>query len=438
MAILPQENISILLIAQTLGYPVTYKLGELCIHPNINKWAKWKPVRHSKPFNLTFSDMQSVNFGLQKPPNDANYQNVIGVKWEYNKPRGGANEIYRISDHRRYNTEAPPIIILPSDVQINRTQYPIYFYDTGISRSSETTIGVEDFASEIGNMYVGVVIVKGGSTYMVTANRTISEGDGRIEFNTNTPPFDTVGSGNLYNILSTVAVPNVTLLNNVSPPPLFSSVPIADEDNDVIGFEVIAGININVVLTGIGTTVANIGPANPYIPARASIWQTGKYYEVGDLVQLTPTGTVYRCDIAHISGNFNDDLSSGKWLITLGNQYFNTMGNLYFRASLTNITQQVQSFPNYSLTMETDSTFFGMSYSTGITAYDDVTHNPLTGSITIPAGQTVYVRLGVDNFMNRNNGSIATPVIGTKVTSVFKIRFNGDVIGDGEFNIEAG
>ena len=40
-------------------------LGRLCIHPNINKWSKWKPV-HGSINPITEGALISVSCGLKR------------------------------------------------------------------------------------------------------------------------------------------------------------------------------------------------------------------------------------------------------------------------------------------------------------------------------------------------------------------------------------
>ncbi len=433
---LPNTNITTTLVGTTLGSS-SRDVGTLCTHPNINKWSKWKPVRFNKVEGLTLADLTGVDFGLIPPPNNTDYLNVIGFKWVYARPRGGANEPYRLGDFRNYNNIAPPVIILPDNLTINRTSSTHYYYDVGISRGSATTLGIEDFEGIIGDLYMGVVIVRGGLTYLITSDRTIGEGDGRITFNTQLPPFNTNGTGVLYNVLTTARVPSITLLNNVSPAPFFKSMPIGDNDNDTFNFMIIGGIGINIQMTGIGSSVNSISPSLPYTPRRASIWQTGKEYFVGDHVQLVFGGTMYVCAQAHTSTIFQSDLDAGRWNLALGNQYFQTGGSMYFRLSLNNTSEDVQSFFVHNLTMSTTQTFFGMSYTSPISAYDNNTFQQLGSSIVLSPGAQAQVIVGVNDFMNRNNGSISTPVAGTEVTPVFRVMYNAEVIATGEFNIRA-
>ena len=43
------------------------------VHPNINKWSKWKPVSFNKVTPITEGDLQTVNYGI----NTTNQQLLI-------------------------------------------------------------------------------------------------------------------------------------------------------------------------------------------------------------------------------------------------------------------------------------------------------------------------------------------------------------------------
>lgn len=111
-------------IANTLGYyefrphPVTgavtryVDVGRLCTHPNINKWSRWKPVRHGKTGGLTEADLKSVRHGMAIPYQTTPsglmtfYRSNPEIIWGYDRPRGGTSapiEPYRIGDFGEYD-----------------------------------------------------------------------------------------------------------------------------------------------------------------------------------------------------------------------------------------------------------------------------------------------------------------------------------------------
>ncbi len=112
---LPNSNISVAMVRNELGAS-TNNVGQLCIHPNINKWSKWKPVRHPKVGVLTYEDFISTNFGISfnRYPTGNQVKAAIDTEnetWPYARPRGGDfNEPFRIGDFRGYDhTAVPPV-----------------------------------------------------------------------------------------------------------------------------------------------------------------------------------------------------------------------------------------------------------------------------------------------------------------------------------------
>jgi len=94
------------------------KWSDLCPHPNVNKWSKWKPIRSSKEEGITLSDLQTANWGISAPSYTsltslfAAYHAIPAgeADWIYLKPRGGASEPYRIGDFRSYDHSAPATV----------------------------------------------------------------------------------------------------------------------------------------------------------------------------------------------------------------------------------------------------------------------------------------------------------------------------------------
>ncbi len=130
---LPNTNISVAMVKAELG-AATNDVGQLCIHPNINKWSKWKPVRHTKVTPLTEEDLQSVRGGLQFQEFDTPaellsfYRNNAGYSFVYLRPRGGDNtpyEPYRLADFKNYDHSAFRWYILGGKRDIYFTSDPV-------------------------------------------------------------------------------------------------------------------------------------------------------------------------------------------------------------------------------------------------------------------------------------------------------------------------
>lgn len=107
MAKLPTTNISTTLVKTTLG-ETTDDVGKLCKSAKINKWSKWKPI----PYNgLSLSDdiLQRNDFGINITQDFLNKLHTVPTRtWEYMRPKGGANSMYRIGDFRNYVHDSLP------------------------------------------------------------------------------------------------------------------------------------------------------------------------------------------------------------------------------------------------------------------------------------------------------------------------------------------
>lgn len=125
---LPNDKISTTLVGQTLGSG-SRDVGTLCTHPNINKWSRWKPVRHNSITPITEAQLQSTNYGLMAQEAPSIVTHVFGttpapsmydpLQWVYLKPTGGLPSPYRLGDFRNYNNQAIPAITDVNDITIS-------------------------------------------------------------------------------------------------------------------------------------------------------------------------------------------------------------------------------------------------------------------------------------------------------------------------------
>ena len=105
---LPNSNISVAMVRDELG-AATNDVGQLCIHPNVNKWSKYKPVRHSSIVPITEAQFKESNYGFNIASNTSN--NFTG-SWSYAKPVGGSDSPFRLTDFGGYDKlEQPPIYL---------------------------------------------------------------------------------------------------------------------------------------------------------------------------------------------------------------------------------------------------------------------------------------------------------------------------------------
>lgn len=111
-------------IAYVLGSSSS-DVGTLCQHDSINKWAKFKPVRHAKWGELSLADRSFASFGFATSPtywegdeqkrgifantfSDVYNASVVNQgEWNYLRPRGISQfEPYRMLDFDEYKTSA--------------------------------------------------------------------------------------------------------------------------------------------------------------------------------------------------------------------------------------------------------------------------------------------------------------------------------------------
>lgn len=127
MAIIPNTDVNLAAnirdVLNVAGGNVTYEVITFFQEmAKLNKWAKHKPYRKATNFDIDLSAdptrTEGCIWGMIPPTmgSTAVYFNGIGVdivyynkyypNWEYQLPRGGASEPYRIGDFRGYNTAA--------------------------------------------------------------------------------------------------------------------------------------------------------------------------------------------------------------------------------------------------------------------------------------------------------------------------------------------
>ena len=103
-------------------------LGTLCSHTNINKFARFKPVRYPSVGLITNANRQSVAHGIVFPDvvrstsvSGAVIQDAAANDWDYQLPVGGASSPYRLSDFGNveslnsngyYHGAVPPIQVV--------------------------------------------------------------------------------------------------------------------------------------------------------------------------------------------------------------------------------------------------------------------------------------------------------------------------------------
>lgn len=157
-----------------LGASTDY-IGALCVHPNVNRWSKYKPVNSTSRIGLTPQQFANLKYGI-------NIMELFGTvgpaynsaNWAYNKP--SSLNPKRIGDFRSYEHTAPvPLlqnhgtseIVFAKFVNVNTNiQFDILRFPTGLE---DYCLNISNIATEggdvvMGNYYLAADIYPRGAT----------------------------------------------------------------------------------------------------------------------------------------------------------------------------------------------------------------------------------------------------------------------------------
>lgn len=194
---LPTTGISTSLVKATIGAS-TNDVGQLCTHPNVNRWSKWKPIRLNRVEPISSMDLYYGKYGLNIPrftalgsittPGSLLYilKNDT-VTWDYLKPRGGAsNEHYRLGDFRSY--EHASIKPYKSDASyetfVPQSQSVVIWIDSDFTTNDAYNVTLydlyfQDINLSLGDCYLGGMLFKPATNdYLIaTAERQVGFND---------------------------------------------------------------------------------------------------------------------------------------------------------------------------------------------------------------------------------------------------------------------
>lgn len=233
-------------------------VGDLIANVNINKWAKYKPLKFAKIEQLNATNMISVNYGIIDIPTwtrmdymatflfSASRQSLSQTYWPecdrtrtptpaladeywaYQRPTGGASSPYRLTDFKDYyhlaeapvgNMESSTINISPEGVlQIMFPKGPV---DNQYALLLEDLTYPGTMNQTIANMYFGVLMRKtsGGTTYaslMMSGSSYVKIGDVSsaryfvVEIQLTESQASLAGTWNIYPIISKDTFPQMT------------------------------------------------------------------------------------------------------------------------------------------------------------------------------------------------------------------------------------
>lgn len=137
-------------------------LGMMCTSPKVEKWAKYKPVRHTSFQPLTDAQREDANYGLDvDSAHETNFEGLLTkaiaskCEFEYLKPRGASvspAEPYREADFDGYwHKAAPPYFMKFVHYKGNNTGWIDFAKasraDLTIGDLSPTVLSSEDMSS---------------------------------------------------------------------------------------------------------------------------------------------------------------------------------------------------------------------------------------------------------------------------------------------------
>ena len=352
--------------------------GTLCTHPAVNKWSKWKPIRLNKVSGITVADLASANYGLTPALTSSNYADVAGVKWAYNKPRGGGNPYYepfRIGDFRNYDHEALPIISdIMLNVKANRTLLQSKVINCEVNPGGTTMIGLNDVGS-ISTMYFGAVLMLNSYPYLITSSNNLADGGNNFSIDLNQTPLNTNTTVTMNYVLSSIQSTTLTLVSSLLNP-VFAPLPTSDTVVNETTLTTVTGLDVGIELLGIGTTYNPVPPDNidTYI-------------------------------------NNPDPAVS-----------FMTSGALFMKLKLENNTSNDVLIPSGIWEISANPSYFGTNTNKHAAIAYDTSGNVLS-NLTVPAMSSVYIVVGTSSVLNKN-GTISQSVpSGTTTESTYMLFY---------------
>lgn len=179
-------------VARVLRTDVLSTSG-LCRHPNVNKWAKYKPFRCStiafrQDANNDYMNengdrniaLKAANYGLKEPQQytSVEYTKNDTEAWSYLKPTGGVSSPYRMSDFLNYNHAARYPYVFKGDITVSILfDTAVYMYGLNLIDGSGLTI---PFNSLLEGYYIAVYLTWEYDGRSYSAYETISEQDGKV------------------------------------------------------------------------------------------------------------------------------------------------------------------------------------------------------------------------------------------------------------------
>ena len=371
---LPDSNISVAMVKAELGAS-TNDVGQLCIHPNINKWSKWKPVQFNSINPITQAQLASINFGITPPTPLTDYTLVMDVKWGYSKPTGGLSSPYRLTDFINYDKTAEPIAYVQEELYIDKSIITSREISLLMNISgTDFLIGLSDFIGDVGAYYYGAVIEERTNRYIITSDKTLANGGSSFTLDFTQAPFDTLREDYTIRHLL-ISRPSTTI-----------------------------------------QTLGSFGAAY-YMPIPTA---DGAVNFTEMTVSTTPSNEI-DMSFTHVGLNQLANLPISNYQ-SIDGPSMQTSGALYLKAQLKNNSDSTKVF-QYPNEIGISPTYFGDTYRGPIQIYYQGVLQTLT-QISIPPSTTIELVMGNTNLINRQNNNIASPPAGIEIFPVINLYRN--------------
>lgn len=185
-------------VKSTLGES-SNNLATLCKSDNINKWARYKPIKYNCLFKPTEEQRKEANYGISNIPYyrllgnmaqdviNGSMKNATNIStldtriepWHYQQPIGGYASPYRLGDFDGYfaNASAPIGAITETEIESSLSGKVSVVFNKNTDTVSSLTFN--DLASEkdFSNQYLGLCLSDGNKSFYMTQKIGFDEGD---------------------------------------------------------------------------------------------------------------------------------------------------------------------------------------------------------------------------------------------------------------------
>ena len=176
-------------VAKALG-STSLDLGTLCLRPNINMWAKFKPMPHDTPRPYTNDQRKARQWGLLPVVENANKKfDSFPLLWGYDKASGWyvLNDFISDNQYEGYVHAAPEMVTVSISQKGNAARVVFTFNGTddngGIKPSDLQIVNFVGDGESMADLYPGVIVYQFSSSSGYYEPKTIYTTNSKIGTN---------------------------------------------------------------------------------------------------------------------------------------------------------------------------------------------------------------------------------------------------------------